>query len=414
MSPITNVNGRLLRRALTTVGVTMLLLSGAAPAAAQQWVAAWGSSMQSVSPTTWTVTNATVRLIARSTIAGTEIRVRLENTFGDTPLTIGAASVGFQRNGSALVVGSSRPLRFDGSPSVTIPAGAFVVTDAVPLTVEAEQRLAISLHLPNADVRSSAHSNGLTTSYVTAPGAGDRTDTEDGAPFTETTTSMHWLSAVEVFSSSARGAIVAFGDSITDGSCATVDGYDRWEDVLYARLRETSGAAQLAMVNAGIGGNTAIRVPPVGSIPGVERLQRDVLSLAGVTHLVLFLGTNDLRRDATAEQVIAGLEEIVGRAKARGLSVIGATIIPRNPEPRGFPANLGFGAARNAERHTINEWIRSNDDLDGVLDFDEVLQDAVNVDLINPVYDCDGIHPNVLGYAALGRAIELAAFDLTP
>ncbi|HIE94256.1 MAG TPA: hypothetical protein EYQ83_15860 [Acidobacteria bacterium] len=155
-------------------------------------------------------------------------------------------------------------------------------------------------------------------------------------------------------------------------------------------------------------------VPPVGSIPGVERLQRDVLSLAGVTHLVLFLGTNDLRRDATAEQVIAGLEEIVGRAKARGLSVIGATIIPRNPEPRGFPANLGFGAARNAERHTINEWIRSNDDLDGVLDFDEVLQDAVNVDLINPVYDCDGIHPNVLGYAALGRAIELAAFDLTP
>ena len=405
---------RLTRKALPLVVVTVVAAAVPGTAAAQQWVAAWGSSVQSASPGTWTVTNASVRLLARSTISGERVRVRLENTFGADPLTIGAASIAFQSNGPALVVGSSRPLRFDGSDTVTIPAGESVVSDAVSLAVQAEQRLAVSLHLPGTSVRSSVHGNGLTTSYVTEPGAGDQTGSEDGAPFSETTTSMHWLSAVEVFSSSARGAIVAFGDSITDGSCATVDGYDRWEDVLHARLLHAAGTARLAMVNAGIGGNTAIRVPPVGSIPGVERLERDALSLAGVTHLVLFLGTNDLRRDATADQVIAGLEEIVGRAKARGLKVIGVTIIPRNPVPRGLPANLGFGAARNAERHKVNAWIRSYDDLDAVLDFDEVVKDRANRDLINPIYDCDGIHPNVHGYAAMGRSIDVDVFNDTP
>lgn len=400
------------RFACAAIAATVLLVPGlTAPAQAQPWVAAWGSSMQSASPEAWTVTDATVRLVARTTIAGDQVRVRLENTFGDEPLEIGAAAIGLQANGAALVPGSSRPLRFDGATTVTIPAGELVMSDPVPLAVVAEQRLAVSLHLPGTEVRSSQHANGLTTSYVTASGAGDHTADVDRDRFEETTTSMHWLSAIEVRSSAARGAIVAFGDSITDGSCATVDGYDRWEDVLYARLRERDGEARLAMVNAGIGGNTVIRVPPVGSVPGVERFDRDALDLAGVTHLVLFLGTNDLRRDATGEQVISGLEELVGRAIDRGLSVVAATIIPRNPIPRGFDPNLGFTDARNAARHRINAWIRGNDDLDAVLDFDAAVQSADDPDLIDPIYDCDGIHPNVLGYAAMGRSVDLSVFD---
>ena len=414
-----NIDTRPLRTLLAVVVSTAALtVSHPDGAAAQQWVTAWGSSLQGASPEDVTVTDASVRLIARSTIGGDRARVRLENTFGEEPLMIGAASVGFQARGAALVAGSSRPLRFDGSDSVTIPAGEYVVSDPVTMAIRAEQRLAVTLYLPGSAVRSSSHSNGLTTSYVTDAGAGNQTGSVDGEPYSTTTTRMHWLSAIEVFSSTARGAIVAFGDSITDGSCATTDGYDRWEDVLYTRLMDVeahadavaAGTARLAMVNAGIGGNTVIRVPPVGSVPGVERLERDVLSLAGVTHVVLFLGTNDLRRDATAEQVIAGLEEIVNRAKARGLTVIGVTIIPRNPVPRGLPAGLGFGAARNAARHEINAWIRSNDDLDAVLDFDELLKDPSDRDIINPIFDCDGIHPNVLGYAAMGRSVDLAVF----
>jgi lysophospholipase L1-like esterase len=125
---------------------------------------------------------------------------------------------------------------------------------------------------------------------------------------------------------------------------------------------------------------------------------------------VLFLGTNDLRRDATAEQVIAGLTELVARAKDRGLTVVAATIIPRNPVPRGFDPNLGFTAARNVGRRQINTWIRNNDELDAVLDFDAAVQSASNPDLIEPIFDCDGIHPNVLGYATMGRSIDLSVF----
>ena len=388
----------------------MLVVGLATNAGAQQWVASWGSSLHGLSPEDATITNATIRLVARSTIAGDRVRVRIENTYGEQPLTIGAASVGLRNRGPSLVIGSSRVLHFGGAAAVTIPAAEYIVSDPVELAVQAEQELAVSLYVPGSDVRSSVHRNALTTSYLTEPGVGDRTTDASGEAYTATTPWMHWLSAVEVYSSSARGAVVAFGDSITDGSCATTDGHDRWEDVLYARL--SADGARLAMINAGIGGNTVIRVPPVGSMPGVERMDRDVLSLAGITHVIIFLGTNDLRRDATAEQVIAGLEEIVGRAKAAGLQVIATTIIPRNPRPRGgLPPELGFGPERNARRHAINEWARSNTELDALIDFDAVVQDPNDRDFIYPPYDCDGIHPNVFGYAAMGRAVDLGLFD---
>ncbi len=399
-------------RVLTTGCLAVLFVWGVATtAAAQQWVAAWGSSLQGPSPDEWAISNATIRLMARSTVAGDRVRVRLENTYGEDPLTIANATIALQTIGPSLVAESSRPLLFGDVRSVTIPAGESVVSDPAMMTVHADQGLAVSLHIPGTNVRSSIHRNALTTSYLTPAEAGDQTATVDGEAFTEATRWMHWLSAVEVYSSSARGAIVAFGDSITDGSCATTDGHDRWEDVLYTRLLDASGAAGLGMINAGIGGNTATRVPPVTSTPAVERLDRDVLDLAGITHVIVFLGTNDLRREATADQVIAGLHEIVTRVKARGLKAIGVTIIARNPKPRrGLPPSLGFGAARNVQRHAVNEWIRENGNLDAVLDFDAVVRGGADRDLINPIYDCDGIHPNVFGYAAMGRSVDLAIF----
>ena len=308
-----------------------------------------------------------------------------------------------------------RPLRFSGSTTVTIAAGDAVMSDPVLLPVEAEQGLAVSVYVPETAVRSSVHSGALTTSYLTEPGAGDRADDEDGAAFTRPTSRMHWLSAIEVFSSSAHGAIVALGDSITDGSCATVDGHDRWEDVLYDRLLERAdGTASLSMINAGIGGNTLVRegLDPSPTSPTVlERLERDVLSLAGVTHVILFIGTNDIRRGGVAEPLIAGMREIIRQVRDRGIRIVVATIIPRNPEPRaGLPPGLGFDAAKNTERHAVNEWIRAHDDLDAVVDFDEVLKHSRDRDLINPLYDCDGIHPNVFGYAAMGRSIDLTVF----
>ena len=403
---------RLSIRSVFCVLLVLFVFNVHAIVIAQEWVASWGSSLQGVSPEDWSLTDASIRLIARSSLSGDRVRIRLENTYGQEALQIKKASIGIQNITASLVEGSLREIRFEGSVGVKIDAGNYVLSDPIALSVQAEQSLAVTLYISDADVRSSIHRGAITTSYITDMGAVDRTANVDGEPYVLTTTSMHWLSAVEVFSSSAAGAIVAFGDSITDGSCATVDGHDRWEDVLHTRLFESMNSPRLGMINAGIGGNTAIRVPPVTSTPAVERMDRDVLNLSGITHLIVFLGTNDLRRGATTQQVIEGLQEIITRGKSKGLKVIAATIIPRNPLPRrGLPADLGFGDEENARRHSINEWIRQNDVLDAVLDFDLVVKDAGNMDLIDPNYDCDGIHPNIFGYAAMGRSIDLQIFN---
>jgi lysophospholipase L1-like esterase len=387
-----------------------LALSGMAEARASQWVAAWGSSMQGLAPTT--LTNATVQMIARSTIAGDAVRVRLENTFGPAPLTIGEAYVGLRNLGVSLVAGSNRRLTFAGLPSVTIPAGERVMSDPVALAVEAQQDLAVSLYVPGESVPITRHAGALTTSYLTANGAGNHAASEDRSAFTNTTTSMYWLSAIEVFSDSATGAIVAFGDSITDGSCTTLDAHDRWEDLMALRLLLRPGKER-AVVNEGIGGNTVTRlnlVPPPDSLPGIERLDRDVVELSGVTHVILFMGTNDIRREASAGQVIAGLQEIIDRVHARGLPIIGVTIIPRHNRPP-MGTNTGWNDAKTAIRNAVNAWIRDEADFDAVLDFDKVVRDSNNPDLINPIFNCDGIHPNPFGYFVMGESVDLKILE---
>ena len=256
------------------------------------------------------------------------------------------------------------------------------------------------------------------TSYVAANGAGDVAADEAATPFTGTTTSMWWLKAIDVSTSSSTGAIVAFGDSITDGTCATVDAHDRWEDLLGVRLALDAAAlgrrdAHKAVVNEGIGGNTVTGEklqPPPDSPPGVERLDRDVLSHSGVTHVILFMGTNDIRREAPAAQLIAGIESIAARVKARGLKVIGATIIPRHNRAAA-ENNTGWNDAKTRVRQEVNHWIRTRAPFDAVIDFDQTVQDPRNADLIYPPFNCgDGIHPSPRGYHEMGTAVRLDLF----
>ncbi len=207
----------------------------------------------------------------------------------------------------------------------------------------------------------SQHGGAVVTSYVTAAGSGDSTADESRTPFTATTTSLYWLKSIDVLSSRSTSAVVAFGDSITDGTCTTLDAHDRWEDWMSVRLdlasrgESSREGARRSIVNEGIGGNTITRnalSPPPDSIPGLERLDRDVLSHAGVTHVVLFMGTNDIRREASAAQVIAGMENII-----------------------------------------------------------HVRQPA-NGDLLVPAFNCgDGIHPSPAGYYRMGKSVDLDLFE---
>jgi lysophospholipase L1-like esterase len=352
------------------------------------------------------------------TASGDAVRIRLDNTFGSEPLVIGRAYVGQRIQGAALAEGSNRPITFGGSPTVTIAPAGNVTSDQVNMSVLAQQDLAVSLHVPAANVRPSQHNAAFVTSYLAANGAGDASSQEAATAFTATTTSMFWLKGIDVSSTSATGAVVMFGDSITDGTCATVDANNRWEDLLAIRLgleaaRRGKPDGHKTILNEGIGGNTITREvkPAPDSPPGLERLERDVLSHHGVTHVVLFMGTNDIRREAGAAQVVSGMQEIVKRVKARGLKAIGATIIPRhNRAP--VENNTGWDPAKTRVRNEVNQWIRLKSPFDAVIDFDKVVQDPQNADLILPAFNCgDGIHPSPRGYYEMGRLVRLDLFD---
>ena len=303
-------------------------------------------------------------------------------------------------------------------PGVVVPAGGSVTSDPVSMRVLAQQDLAVSLHVPDTAVRPSQHTNAQVTSYLAANGAGDVVADETATPFTGTTTSTFWVKAIDVSSPSSTGAVVAFGDSITDGTCTTLDAHDRWVDLLAVRLAldaATRGKpdAHKAIVNEGIGGNTITREklqPPPDSPPGLERLERDVLSHHGVTHVILFIGTNDVRRDAQAEQVIAGMGEVAGRVKARGMKVVGVTMIPRHNRPP-VEGNSGWNTAKTGARNDVNRWIRARSAFDAVIDFDKIVHDPANADLMVPAFNCgDGIHPSPRGYYEMGRSVPLSLF----
>lgn len=400
------------------LGLALAITAGTGSRALQSrpstpWVTAWATSQQTLGTTT--IANATVRLIARVTIGGDAVRIRLDNSFGTSPLRIGAAQVGHRVQGPVLAKGSNRRVLFGGLSSATIPVGGSLVSDSIPMNVLAGQDLAVSLFLPDADVRPSQHTGAFVTSYLSANGSGDVTADETRMPFTGTTTGMWWLKAIDVMTPSPAGVIVAFGDSITDGSCATLDASNRWEDWLAVRIdldARRNARARKAVVNEGIGGNTITREglqPPPESTPGIERLDRDVLSHQGVTDVILFMGTNDIRRGASAAQVITGMEDIIRRVKARSIRIHGATIIPRhNVAPSG--TNTGWTDGKTSIRNEVNQWIRTKARFDGVLDFDKVVRDPASPDRIHAAFNCDDIHPSTRGYYEMGLSVPLELF----
>ena len=402
-------------RLIHAFAVASLLCFATAGASAQNnpanWITAWSTSQQGSARTP--VSNATLRLIARVTLPGDMVRVRLDNSFGNQPVTFSHVTIAPRVRGAAIAGELLRPVTFSGRTAVTLAAGSSVESDPATLHVEAEQDLAVSIFV-QGDAQPSQHNNAQVTSYATENGGGDQTMSVDGKALDKNITSMPWLKSIAVLPATPASAIVAFGDSITDGTCSTLNAHDRWEDVLAERIALETPVRH-AVLNEGIGGNTAVNLPnfdpPVNSPAGVDRFDRDVLSHAGVSHLIIFLGTNDIRRGATADQVITGLQNMMGRARAKGIIVIGATIVPRHSVVPGV-ADTGWDEQKTKIRNRVNDWIRREAGFDGVLDFDRVVRNSKNPDLLNPAYNCgDGIHPSPIGYFEMGKSIDLHLFE---
>jgi lysophospholipase L1-like esterase len=405
----------------------------------QKWVATWAASVHGPYPSgnpsaqpdlkfafpapAEGAADQSFRLVVRPDLWGDRFRIRLANTFGTRPVTFDAVYVGVSSTGGNLVKGTNRPVAFGGEATVTIAPGASVFSDGVDLglpqgAITEGRKLAISFHVAGPTGPMTWHAKALQTSYLSGHRSGTHTRAEDDAAFPYTTTSWFFLDAVDVMAPANTVVVCALGDSITDGTLSTLNGDDRWPDVLSRRLHAAYGN-RVSVVNAGIGGNrilTPETYPPpqpfAGGPSALQRLERDVFGLSGLSAVVLLEGINDISSGASADAVIAGLRELVSRVKAKGLRIVGATITPS------LNANGNAGTPdANTRRQAVNTFIRTSGIFDAVADFDAATVDPTTGGLREPFVPNstiggagDRLHPNRAGYQAMGSAIDLKVF----
>jgi lysophospholipase L1-like esterase len=398
------------------VSANFALSPASAEGQTSSWISSWTASPQAprgVIPASFS--SRTIRQIVHLSIGGSKVRVRLSNEFGAKPVLIGTASIAIPAGTSDVVSASLRPLTFGGSKSVIIPPGAPVVSDPVEFNVAPLSNVAVSLYLPAATDLGTVHATGLQTAFVST--TGDFT-ASSAFPIVDRFANRFFLTGVMVEPSSPTRAIVAFGDSITDGSASTVDANARWPDVLSRRLKEAGISA--AVLNQGIAGN---RVLSDGAgISALARFERDVLSQPGVSHVVIFLGINDIGFPGTAiepggivrtaDEIIAGYKQLVERARLRSIKVISSPLTPFENALAGTPNQGYFAPDKEAKRLAVNNWIRTSGAFDGIIDFDRVLADPAHPSAIAAAYDSgDHLHPNDAGYKAMAESIDLRLFQ---
>jgi lysophospholipase L1-like esterase len=372
----------------------------------------------------------TLRMVLRPSIWGRQARLRFSNAFGTRPLVLDGVHIGLQHGGGVIVPGTNRPVRFGGAEAVTIQPGGQAWSDPVELPFAADpdtallmgRKLAVSFHVVGPSGPMTWHAKALQTSYATAPGAGSKGAEEGEGSFPFSTASWFFLDALDMTAPAGTPVIVGFGDSITDGTASTMNGDDRWPDVLARRLNATMGN-RVSVVNAGIGGNQVVGPAEYGPdkpFPGgpsaLSRLERDVISLSGVTSVIWLEGTNDFSRNGNApfEKVRDGMKEGVRRLREGipGVRVIGATVT----SALGSTSAAHGHAGQDENRKALNAFIRDGGLFDAVADFDRVTLDPATGGLKREMIPDsttggpgDKLHPNRAGYLAMGSAVELAA-----
>lgn len=351
----------------------------------------------------------TLREIVHVSIGGTAVRVVLSNEYGTAPLSVGAASVAVSAGSGSVKPESLRPLRFGGRSGIVIPTGAIAVSDPVDMKVQPLSDLAVSLYLPAQTIATvTEHSNAVQTNYRAAGNMTAQAQMAGAMPLAQ----YDFLKDVQVMAPADAGAIVAFGDSITDGAYVTPDSNMRWPDELARRLQADKHLRNLAVLNEGIGGN---RVLHDGTGPNaLARLGRDALELPGVRYIIVLEAINDIghayqRVDpydvVTADDLIQGYQQIITRAHERGIKVMGATLTP-------YMGAKYASAAGEQVREAVNHWIRTRGHFDGVIDFEKVMRDPANPKMYLPsVEHGDHLHPDDAGYKAMGDAIDLNLFN---
>lgn len=380
--------------------------SSAAPVSAGSWVGTWSTSPAAAEPNTLRgYAGMSIRNVVHTSVGGSQARIQLSNLYSARPLTITHASLALAAAPSnpTAAAGTMRRLTFGEQSWVTIPAGQAVTSDPVRLDIPADADLLVTTYAPRASGSVTYHPHARQTSYLAR---GDRTEDTVGVAYTEQSPYWRYLTAVDVWSTEAQGAVAVLGDSITDGITSTAGANHRWTDFLAERLRTESGAPRYSVLNSGISGNRVLtdgtQVPP-NNPSGLSRFRRDVLSRTGVRAVVIELGVNDILRtphQTDPDAIVAGLRRLTEQAHARGLRVIGATLAP-------FYGHRGYTPRLDAVRQQVNAQIRSGRVFDDVVDFDKALRDPIFPLRLRPSYDSgDHLHPSDDGYRAMARALD--------
>jgi lysophospholipase L1-like esterase len=389
----------------------------------RSWVAAWAASPESAdadaSEPLLNIDNQTVRERVRLSVGGRQIRLQLSNEFGSSSLVVDSVTVALPNGPAGVQVASVRTVTFDGRSSATLPAGAPLLSDPVDFPVAPGAEISISLYFPKRVGSVTWHYLALKHAIISTRGDHTRDEKIEGGADSESSIA---LSAVLVPAQPSQRLIVAFGDSVVDGDGSTVDADQNWPDHLIRRLQKAGLGSKVAVVNEGIAGNRLLDDGPFAhlGVSALARFDRDALSLPGVTHVMLREGINDLGfpgaklRDKyladpadvrTAEDVIEAYRQLIARAHARGVKVIGCTLSPfEGAELPGY-----YSETKEADRQKVNQWIRSSNAFDGVIDFDQVLRDPNHPRRVLPRFVSeDHLHPNDAGYQAMADAINIS------
>jgi lysophospholipase L1-like esterase len=401
------------RRRASLVGALLVvgcaLGTGSREPDVPHWVGTWEAAPQLTEthnlPPAPGLAGATLRQVAHLSLGGAALRLRMSNEFGDAPLSIASVHIARSAGDDRTEASSDVAVLFGGAASISIPAGAVAISDVAQLRVAAGSNLAVSIHSARVPAAVTGHPGSRTTSYLVAGDAVAR----PALPGAATTDHWYLLSGIDVVAPARSAAVVVLGNSIADGRGSGTNRHNRWPDNLARRLQGDPRTAHVAVLNAGIGGNTVLR----GGLgpTAMQRLERDVLSQAGARWVIVSEGVNDIggargadSAASVARQLIAAYRDIVQRAHARGLRVYGATILP-------FGGSFYASADHEAARRRVNDWIRHGGAFDAVIDLDAAMRDAADPSRLRAEVDGgDHLHPNELGYQAIADAIDLGLF----
>ena len=384
-----------------------------APSNASHWVGAWAAAPSFLQNTGGLFANdTTIREIVHVSQGGESIRIVLTNELGSEVqrLRIGGATIAVSNRNGNINPSEAVNLTFAGKSETVIAPQAQVVSDPIHLTVEPNSDLAVSIYVPGQKIDTLTYHKLAQQDNFLAAG---NDLTAPILPNPTTVTEWYFLKGIEVSKDKDAAAIVCLGDSITDGFRSTIGANDRWPNILFDRLQSEGDKREFSVLDLGIGGN---RVLETGVGPNaLSRFDRDVIAQAAPKYLIVLEGINDiglgyrttdpLPYPPTAEDLIAGYEQIVTRAHAHNIVVYGATLLPYKGAPY-------YSDAGEKVRQTVNAWIRSSGAFDRVIDFDAVMRDPQNPLSLNPKYSSvDHLHPNDEGYKAMGDSISLDLFN---